>query len=97
MTERDNQSGAPDVRDRIASLIRANEQARKKPLTREELEKLKTAAGRLDEMLKAATDADQQALRNAASRLDSLLKDIRVGKDVSHNLKRRRNGKSGGE
>jgi hypothetical protein len=80
-----------DLRQRIVSLIRANEQALKKPITDEEVQKLKAAAGRLDQMLKAAVNADGQVLRSAAARLDHLLKHIATGKDVTDNLKRRRN------
>ena len=90
MSNDDNQSWERDLRSRIVTLIRANEQARRKPITGEELEKLKTAANRLDQMLKAAEDADQQALRSAAARLDQLLVDIRMGKDVTNDLNLRR-------
>jgi hypothetical protein len=80
-----------DLRQRIVSLIRANGQALKKPITDEEVQKLKAAAARLDQMLKAAVDADGQVLRSAAARLDQLLEDIAIGKDFTHDLKRRRN------
>lgn len=78
-----------EVRDRIVSLIQTSDQARKKPITGEELETLMTAASRLDQMLRAAADADLQALRIAATRLDRLLVDIGAGKDVTTDLKRR--------
>jgi hypothetical protein len=80
-----------DLRQRIVSLIRANEQALKKPIRDEEVQKLKAAAGRLDQMLKAAVDADGEVLRSAAARLDQLLDHITTGKDVADDLKRRRN------
>jgi hypothetical protein len=80
-----------DLRQRIVSLVRANEQALKKPITNEEVQKLKAAAARLDQMLKAAVDADGQVLRSAAARLDQLLGDIATGKDVTYDLKRRPN------
>jgi hypothetical protein len=80
-----------DLRQRIVSLIRANGQALKKPITDEEVQRLKAAAARLDQMLKAAVDADGQVLRSAAARLDQLLEDIGTGKDVTDDLKRRRN------
>jgi hypothetical protein len=57
------------------------------------VQKLKAAAGRLDQMLKAAVDADGQVLKSAAARLDQLLEDIATGKDVTYGLKRRRNWK----
>ena len=80
-----------DLRQGIVSLIRANEQALKKPITDEEVQKLKAAAARLDQMLKAAVDTDGQVLRSAAARLDQLLEDIATGKDVTYDFKRRRN------
>ena len=57
-----------DLGQRIVSLIRANEPALKKPITDEEVQKLKAAAARLDHMLKAAFDADGQVLRSASTR-----------------------------
>jgi hypothetical protein len=86
-----------DVREKIVSLMQSIAQAPKKQITSEELQKLKNAAGRLDQMLKASTVADQQSLRSAALRLDQLLSDIREGKDVTDNLKRRRDGQNGSE
>ena len=88
----ENEKGREDdLRQRVVSLIRANEQAWKKPITDEEAQKLKAAAGRLDQMLKAAAEADGQVLRSAAARLDQLLENIATGKDVAYGLKRRRN------
>jgi len=88
----ENEKGTEqDLRQRIVSLIRANEQALRNPITDEESQKLKAAAARLDQMLKAAVDADGQVLKGAAARLDQLLEDIATGKDVTCNLKRRRN------
>jgi hypothetical protein len=80
-----------DLGQRIVSLMRANEQALKKPITDQEVRMLKAAAGRLDQMLKAAVNADGQVLRSAAARLDQLLEHISSGKDVTDDLKRRRN------
>jgi hypothetical protein len=45
-------------------------------------------------MLTAAASADQQALKSAAAKLDQLLSDIRAGKDVASNLKRRDNSET---
>lgn len=78
-----------DVGKRISSLIQSIGQGPKKQITRAELQTLKTAAGRLTQMLKAAADADRQALRMAAERLDHLLANIRTGKNVGNDLKRR--------
>src|SRR5215467_3799291 len=80
-----------EVRERIASLIQATEGSRV-TVTNEELQTLTAAASRLDQMLKAAADADVQALKNAAARLDQLLSKIGTGKDVSTDLKRRGDG-----
>lgn len=90
MNNENDQNRERDLRERIVSLMRANQQARKKPLTGEELQILNTAAMRLDQMLKAAADEDQQALKRAAARLDQLLNDIAAGKDITNDLKRRR-------
>jgi cell division protein ZapA (FtsZ GTPase activity inhibitor) len=91
MNNEDEKGREHDLRQRIVSLIRANEQALKKPITDEEVQKLKAAAGRLDQMLKAAVNADGQVLKSAAARLDQLLEHIATGKDVTDDLKRRRN------
>jgi hypothetical protein len=89
MNNEDNQDRERDMRERIVSLMRATEQAKQR-ITGDELERLKTAASRLDEMLKASTEADLQALRSAAARLDRLLADLGTGKDVTGELKRQR-------
>jgi hypothetical protein len=78
-----------DVGKRISILIRSIGQSPKKRITGAELQTLKTAAGRLTQMLNAAADADRQTLRNAAARLDQLLMNMRTGKDVGNGLKRR--------
>ena len=90
MNSRDNQGPDRDVRERIVNLMQSIGKGPKKQISAEELQKLKGAASRLDQMLKAA-NADQQALKSAAARLDQLLSDIRAGKDVTSNLKRREN------
>ena len=88
MNDEDNQDRARDVGQRISRLIHSIGHGPEKQANAEELQKLKTAADRLDQMLKAAADADQQTLRNAADRLDRLLADIRKGKDVTSRLKK---------
>jgi GTP cyclohydrolase I len=77
------------LRERIASLIRANAQAPRKPITDQEQQKLQAAANRLDQILEAAEDEDRLALKNAAARLGQMLKDIRKGKDITIKLKPR--------
>ena len=91
MNSRDNPAPDREVRERIVNLMQSIGNGPKKQIPAEELEKLKSAASRLDQMLKAVANADQQTLKSAAARLDRLLSDIRAGKDVSSNLKRRGN------
>jgi hypothetical protein len=90
MGDENPQDREREVRDRIAGFIQANEQARNKQVTGEELQTLKAAAGRLDQLLRDASDANLQVLKTAATRLDRLLADIAAGKDVVADLKRRR-------
>ena len=97
MSSDHHQDREQDVREKILSLMLSFGQAPKKQITSQELEKLKNAAGRLDQILKANAEADLQTLRSAAVRLDELLSDIRRGKDVSNDLKRRRDGENKNE
>jgi hypothetical protein len=90
MSNDDNHGRERDVQERILSVMQAAGQARKKQITDDELQTLKTAASRLDQMLKSTADADLEALRSAAARLDQLLADIGTGKDFTRSLKRRR-------
>jgi hypothetical protein len=90
MNSRDDQGPERDVRERIVNRLQSIGKGPRKQIPAEELQKLKSAASRLDQMLKAAANADQQALKSAA-KLDLLLSDIRAGKDVTRNLKRREN------
>lgn len=71
------------IREKIVRQMRAIGKEPDQPMPFKELQKLRRAASRLDQMLKAAADADQQALKNAAARLDQLLSDLRARKDVS--------------
>jgi hypothetical protein len=92
MNSEDNQGPDRDVRERIKNLMQSIGKGPMKQIPAEELQNFKSAAGRLDQLLKAGANADQQALKSAAARLDQLLSDIRAGKDVTSNLKRRENG-----
>jgi hypothetical protein len=92
MSAGDDQGRERDVRERIARVMQSIGNGPGKQRTAEEAEKLKNAASRLDQILKSAADADQQALKDAAARLDRLLADIQAGKDVSSELKRRGGG-----
>jgi hypothetical protein len=77
-----------ELKERIAILIRAAERA-PAPVAGEELQKLKAAASRLDELLKSAADAEVQSLKEAAARLDQMLANLGKGKDVTGDRKRR--------
>jgi len=78
----DHQNRPRDPRDRIAAFMEAHQQPLPKPVAREDVQKLKTAAGKLDQLLETAaaqsrnkhvTDEDLQTLKAAAERLDDLL------------------------
>jgi hypothetical protein len=94
MADEDRGNRERELRDRIVSLMRSTDQARKKQITGEELQALKTAASRLDQMLKAAADADLDALRIATAKLDQLLVDIGAGKKSTTDLKWRQTSKN---
>jgi cell division protein ZapA (FtsZ GTPase activity inhibitor) len=85
----DNDDQDRELRERIASLVRAAERVPTVPVPDEELQRLKAAAIRLDEMLKEAAEADVQVLKSAAARLDQMLAKIGKRKDVTGDLKRR--------
>jgi cell division septum initiation protein DivIVA len=86
---RDNQGRDRAISEKIVGQMRSIGKAPPKQFTGEELQKLQSAASRLDQMLKDAEEADQQVLKSAAERLDRLLTDMRAGKDVSRIFKRR--------
>ncbi len=90
MNSDESQDADRALRERIVSLMKANEQARRKAVPEDERKKLKAAASRLDQMLKYAVDAETQTLSNAASRLDQMLSDIRKGKDITGRIRRRK-------
>ena len=94
MNSGDNQGPDRDVSDRIGNLMRSIGKGPTKQIPAEELQKLKGAASRMDQMLKAAANTDQPALKSAAAKLDQLLSDIRAGKDVSSKLKRKENSET---
>lgn len=92
MNNADNPELTDDVRQRIANLLRANAQARKRQITGEELTKLKSAASRLDQILNAAAHSQVEGLKNAVAKLDELLTEMQNGRDVSHRFKARGDG-----
>jgi hypothetical protein len=89
MNTETNQGRPRELKDKIVGLMKSIGHAPKKPLLGEEMQKLKTAASRLDQILKASAQTDREVLRSAAVRLDTLLCDLRDGKDVPARLKRR--------
>ena len=89
MNDKDEQGRERDLKERILRAMRRNEQAPKKQLSVEEKQNLKTAASRLDQILKAAAQADVQSLKNAAARLDQMLENLRQGKELTKQLRRR--------
>jgi predicted house-cleaning noncanonical NTP pyrophosphatase (MazG superfamily) len=91
MSSDDDQDDARTVGDRIAEIIRANENTPKKTVTDGELRKLKAAAGRLDQLLSDAANAETEELKTAVSKLDQLLKNINAGKEVAPALRLRKN------
>lgn len=90
MSREENQDGAPTVGKRIADVIRANEQASKKHLAPDELKKLKAAAGRLEQLLANAANAETEELKAAAQKLEALLKSIGSGKDLASSIRLRK-------
>jgi len=99
MSNSENQDRGRNVRDRIATIVQAHEQARRKQATNEEIQILRRAVGRLDQLLadaaadeqarrKRAKEEEAQALRLAAARLDQLLTDI-ARKETAPELKLR--------
>ena len=99
MSNGENQDRERNVRDRIATIVQAHEQARRKQATNEEIQILRRAVGRLDQLLadaaadeqarrKRAKEEEAQALRVAAARLDQLLTDI-ARKETAPELKLR--------
>ena len=91
MGDENDQNREQEVRERIASLIQANAPARSKEISREELQALHAASGRLDQLLSQAAEAEKENLKTAATRLDQMLKDLARGKDVAKTVKRRDN------
>jgi hypothetical protein len=99
MSNDDNQDRERNVRDRIATFVKAHMQVKGTQATDEELQTLRRAAERLDQLLadaaadeqarrKRAKEEEAQALRVAAARLDQLLTDI-ARKETAPELKLR--------
>lgn len=90
MSSQDHRDPEHDLRERILSQIHATARGQPKAIKPEELQALKTAASRLEQLLSEAAEADREALTSAAARLEKLLAEINKGKDITHALKRRR-------
>jgi hypothetical protein len=90
MNSRDNQDRARAIREKIVSQMQSIGKGPKNQVTAEEFQNLKSAANRLNQMLQAVADADQQALKSAVGRLNQLLSEIRSGKDITEILRRSR-------
>lgn len=89
MGNEDEQDRERAFRERIAALAQGNDQPGPKPVSQEELKQLKAAAGRLDQLLSNAADAEAEELKAAASRLDQMLADIAGGSHALKKLKRK--------
>ena len=97
MSDDDIQNSERELRDRIGKRMQSIGQSSPKQIAPEQLQKLKTAATRLDQLLQSNANHDNESLKNAAQKLDQLLSKIIKGKDVTQELKRRRESQSGGE
>ena len=80
----DKPNRAADPGKRIAAFVQAHQHSRPKQVAEEDVQKLQTATGKLDQLLKKvaqdaqtrsrhATDNDVHTLKAAAARLDDLL------------------------
>jgi len=78
------------IGERIAEAMRAHESGTRNNISQDELQKLKAAAGRLEQLLSDAADSETEDLKKAASRLDQLLKELGAGKDIAHGFRVRR-------
>jgi len=76
---------------RIARFMRANEVG-KVQVPDQELQRLKAAAQRLDQLLAEVRNLEVQALREATARLDRLLEEVAAGRDLTSSFTRRSRG-----
>ena len=91
-----NNSPQVDVRDRIANFMKTDGQVRPKEMAQEDVQTLRAAAGRLDQLLneieearrKEAREKDMKMLQAATSCLDHLLAGM-TGKEAMPELKLR--------
>jgi hypothetical protein len=90
MSDENNQDNARTIGERISEVIRAKEHAPAKHLAPDELNKLKAAAGRLEQLLSDAANAETAELKTAVSKLETLLKNLSSGKEIAATLRLRR-------
>jgi predicted house-cleaning noncanonical NTP pyrophosphatase (MazG superfamily) len=90
MSDEKNQDNARTIGERISEVIRSKERAPAKHLAPDELNKLKAAAGRLEQLLSDAVNAETEELKTAVSKLETLLKNLGSGKDVAASLRLRK-------
>ena len=90
MSAHEKQDEDRTVGERIAEVMRAHEPVAGKKVSQPDLQKLKAAAERLEQLLADAAGAEKDDLKKAASRLDQLLKDLGAGKDVAPGFRVRR-------
>jgi len=76
---------------RIARFMRAS-QVGKVQIPDQELQRLKAAAQRLDQLLAEGRNLEVQALREATARLDRLLEEVAAGQDLTSRFTRRSRG-----
>jgi cell division septum initiation protein DivIVA len=96
MNDADSPDPDRELRDKIARAMQSVS-APGKQVSEQERRELKSAAARLDRLLKSASDSDQQVLKDAVGRLDRLLSDIRTGKDLTKAVRRRSGNQDGSE
>jgi hypothetical protein len=90
MSAHEKQDEDRSVGERIAEVMRAHEPVVGEKISQLDLQKLKAAAERLEQLLADAAGAEKDDLKKAASRLDQLLKDLGAGKDVAPGFRVRR-------
>jgi hypothetical protein len=90
MTTDEKQDEDRAIGERIAEVMRAHESAVRNNISQDELQTLKAAAGRLEQLLADAAGAETEDLKKAASRLDQLLKELGAGKDIATGFRVRR-------
>lgn len=97
MSNENDRNPEQELREKIASRMHSIGHSNSKAVRPEQLQELKTAASRLDQLLKSNADHHQEALKSAAHKLDRLLLKIQKGKDITPDLRRRQDQKTENE